>query len=240
MRDRLASLGLTAPLVAGRPLPGVDVLEPPTRLTAKDRLPLDGTVPVSRVSKLFTDEEAKVQKLMHLTPALRAEAVSSVLPGLAVQGPLTPQPFKLTPRKSWVPGSGALTFRNASVVAVHSDTASFGWMVSTSGGIAVGGWPNENSIVDIWVAPDVAGLVLVLLRVNDSPAYMNNRATGVEPGATYTVTNFDGVTQTFPMTGNHKSFPLIFTAGDTGWRRCRVSGEGWPWRFWSAEVMYPR
>ncbi len=238
MRDRLAALGLTEPLIATRRQSGLAELPALPAPTPRGQLPLDGPAPTSRVARHFAEEEARVRKLSHITPGVRADLVSAFFPGLGVN--LPPQPFKLTPRKPWVPASGALVFRNATVVAVHNDTASFGWMATAADDVSVGGGPNEGSAVDIWVSPDAAGLVFVLLRVADSPKYILHRPIAPDPGAAYTVTGFDGVSRTEPMTGNAKSFPLIFTASDTSWRRCRIAGAGWPWRFWSAEVMYPR
>ena len=192
MRDRLTRLALTEPLIATRPLRGgLEALPPPLPLTVAGQLPLDAAFPVSTAAGLFAGDDAKMRTLTYLTPTLRAEVVARLFPGLGVSSP--PQPFKLTPRKPWVPGSGALTFRNASVVAVHNDTASFGWMVNNADDISVGGVPNDGSAVDIWVSPDAAGLVLVVVRVADSPRYILHRPSPPDAGAAYTVTGFDGV-----------------------------------------------
>ena len=238
MRNRLARIGLTEPLIATGVLrAGLEALPPSLPLTARAQLPIDGALPSSAVAGLFALEDAKVRRLSHLTPALRAEIVANIFPGRGLVIPS--KPFKLTPRKAWVPASGALVFRNASVVAAHSDTALFGWMVNVADDISVGAMPNDGSAVDIWVSPDDTGLVLVLIRVWDSPKYVLHRPLPPNPGAAYTVTGFDGASRTEPMTGNAMTFPFVFTASDTSWRRCRIAGAGWPWRFRSAEVIHP-
>jgi hypothetical protein len=236
MADRLGRLGLMKPMIVREGV-GEGLAEIPTGLpmAARGGLPLDGPVPDSEVVRQFIEDERRMRRHMHITPAVRV-AIAESLSDFFNPGP--PQSFKLTPRKPWAPGEGALTFRNASVVSLANDTAAFGWMKPTSGGRDAEGMPNDFSAVDVWVFPGALVWTTVLIQVADAERYMNNRPVGVAPGAEYTFTAPDGSNRVEPMTGHARTMPITFKPASFSWYRLRVQGQGWPWKFWSAEVLY--
>jgi hypothetical protein len=234
MADKLARLGLLEPMIVRDPGEGLDALPAGLPVAVLGGLPFDGLVLASEGLHQFTEDEGKMRRLMHISPAVRL-AIAERFTDLFTAGP--PQSFKLTPRKPWAPAEGALTFRNASVVSVANNTAAFGWMTAGDD-INAGGLPNDFSAVDIWVLPGALVWTTVVIQVADSPRYILHRPAGVDPGAEYTFTGPAGATRVEPMAGSAKTMPIAFKPASFTWHRFRVQGQGWPWRFWSAEVMY--
>jgi hypothetical protein len=236
MQNRLTRLNLLEPMVASELPEGLAELPAALPVAPRGGLLFDGPPPTGAAVEQMAKDEGQMRKLMHITPAIRAELVEK-FSDFFTAGP--PERFKLTPRNSWLPAQGSLVFRNAALVSVEKNAAEFGWMVHTStGDILPGEMPAEGAAVDIWVLPEPDIWNVLIIQAAASSTYVERRSSPPDPGAAYTITGFDGATQSASITGSGTTIPIIFKPAAFGWRRCRVAGRGWPWRFWSAEMLF--